>query len=179
LNAGRGDAQSVSKARIPPLALDLLPVDLLEAIDRGLASRMLSTSRPVLGWAHRPKVAMAWLELMESLHQDSLLDERLRELVRLKIASLTQCRACQLARKSEQVDERDIACIATDSEHFTPAERAALSFADLFASDYQSIGDQHFQRLGCFFDTAQIVELNFYCALMLAGGRMTYVQQAY
>lgn len=171
--------QSDGSARLPLVALDLLPDELCAAIERGLASRMLSTSRPVQVWAHRPKVALAWLALMESLHEDSLLNERLRELVRLKIASLTQCQACQLARKSEQVDERDIACIATDSEHFTPAERAALSFADLFASDYQSIKDLHFQRLGCYFDTAQIVELNLYCALMLAGGRMTYVQQAY
>jgi hypothetical protein len=120
--------QSDGSARLPLVALDLLPDELRAAIERGLASRMLSTSRPIQVWAHRPKVALAWLALMASLHEDSLLDERLRELVRLKIASLTQCQACQLARKSEQVDERDIACIATDSEHFTPAERAALFF---------------------------------------------------
>lgn len=171
--------QGASVSRLPAIALDQLPGDLRAAIDRGLASRMLSNSRPVQVWAHRPKVALAWLALMESLHEGSLLNERLRELVRLKIASLTQCQACQLARKSDQVSEQDIACIAVDSEHFSPAERAALSFADLFASDYQSIGDVHFQRLAAFFDTAQIVELNLYCALMLAGGRMTYVQQAY
>jgi alkylhydroperoxidase family enzyme len=171
--------QGVGGSRIQPVALDQLPDTVRAAIDRGLASRMLSNAQPVQVWAHRPNVALAWLGLMESLHQDSVLDERLRELVRLKIASLTQCQACQLARKSDQVDEQDIACIAADSEHFSPAERAALSFADLFASDYQAIGDTHFQRLEAFFDTAQIVELNLYCALMLAGGRMTYVQRAY
>ena len=175
MNAGQGSGTS----RLPPVPLDRLPGELRAAIDRALASRLLSNSLPVQVWAHRPNAALAWLGLMESLHDDSLLDERLRELVRLKIASLTQCQACQLARKSDQVDELDIACIASDSEHFSPAERAALSFADLFASDYQSIGQAHFERLAVYFETAQIVELNLYCALMLAGGRMTYVQQAY
>jgi alkylhydroperoxidase family enzyme len=166
-------------SRIPPIALGELPADVQAAIARGQASRMLSNTLPVQVWAHRPNVALAWLGLMESLHVDSLLDERLRELVRLKIASLTQCQACQLARKSDQVNEQDIACISADSEHFTPLERAALVFAELFASDYQAIGDEHFARLNAFFTTEQVVELNLYCALMLAGGRMTYVQQAY
>ncbi|WP_297841618.1 carboxymuconolactone decarboxylase family protein [Pseudomonas sp.] len=166
-------------SRIQPIPLDELSADLQAAIARGQSSRMLSNTRPVQVWAHRPAVALAWLGLMESLHNDSLLDERLRELVRLKIASLTQCQACQLARKSDQVDEQDIACISSDSEHFSPAERAAMMFAELFASDYQSIDDEHFTRLNEFFSTEQVVELNLYCALMLAGGRMTYVQQAY
>jgi alkylhydroperoxidase family enzyme len=103
----------------------------------------------------------------------------LRELVRLKIASITTCQACQLARKSDAVTEEDIACMATDSESFTPVERAALRYAELFASDYLEIDDTHFLRLGEFFSDAQVAELGLYCALMLAGGRMTLVQQAY
>jgi alkylhydroperoxidase family enzyme len=107
------------------------------------------------------------------------LGERLRELLRLKVASITTCQACQLARKSEEVSEEDIACLSTDSEHFTPAEQAALRFAELFAGDYMAIDDSHYARLAEFFTQAQVVEINMYCALMLAGGRMTYVQQAY
>jgi alkylhydroperoxidase family enzyme len=166
-------------ARLPLVPLDAMPGALQDAIERGQRSRMLSSTTPVQVWAHRPKVALAWLGLMESLHSDSLLDERLRELVRLKIASITTCKACQLARKSDAVTEEDIACMATDSEYFKPAERAALRYAELFASDYLAIDDTHFLRLGEFFSTAQVVELGLYCALMLAGGRMTLVQQAY
>jgi len=116
---------------------------------------------------------------MESLHCDSLLEERLRELLRLKIASITNCQACQVARKSDQVSEQDIACLASDSELFSPAEQVALRFAELFAGDYMTIGDEHYAQLAQYFTSAQVVELNMYCALMLAGGRMTYVQQAY
>jgi alkylhydroperoxidase family enzyme len=166
-------------ARLPLIPLDAMPAALQDAVERGQHSRMLSSTTPVQVWAHRPKVALAWLGLMESLHSDSLLDERLRELVRLKIASITTCKACQLARKSHTVTEQDIACMATDSEYFTPAERAALRYAELFASDYLSIDDEQFTQLGAFFSTAQVVELGMYCALMLAGGRMTLVQQAY
>ncbi|MFK9079547.1 carboxymuconolactone decarboxylase family protein [Pseudomonas neuropathica] len=166
-------------ARLPLIPLDAMPTALQDAVERGQGSRMLSSTTPVQVWAHRPKVALAWLGLMESLHSDSLLDERLRELVRLKIASITTCKACQLARKSDTVTEQDIACMATDSEYFTPAERAALRYAELFASDYLSIDDEQFTQLGAFFSIAQVVELGMYCALMLAGGRMTLVQQAY
>ncbi|RON25222.1 carboxymuconolactone decarboxylase [Pseudomonas brassicacearum] len=161
------------------IPVDAMPAALQDAVGRGQRSRMLSSTTPVQVWAHRPKVALAWLGLMESLHSDSLLDERLRELVRLKIASITTCKACQLARKSDRVSDEDIACMATDSDYFTPAERAALRYAELFASDYLSIDDEHFARLEEFFSTAQVVELGLYCALMLAGGRMTLVQQAY
>lgn len=156
-----------------------MPTALQDAIERGRRNRMLSSSAPVQIWAHRPGVALAWLGLMEALHNDSLLDERVRELVRLKIASITTCQACQMARKSDAVTEQDIACMATDSEHFTLAEQAALRYAELFASDYLAIDDEHFARLGAHFSTEQVVELGLYCALMLAGGRMTLVQQAY
>jgi len=161
------------------LGLEQMPVELREAIARGQDSRMLSSPKPVQVWAHRPQVALAWLALMESFHHDSLLEERLRELLRLKIASITTCRACQLARKSDQVSEEDIACLASDSERFSPAEQVALRFAELFASDYMTIGDEDYAQLAQYFTSAQVVELNMYCALMLAGGRMTYVQQAY
>ena len=165
-------------SRIAMVPLDEMTDELRESIVRGLESRMLSSPRPIQVWANRPPIAQAWLELMGSFHRDSLLGERLRELLRLKVASITTCQACQLARKSEEVSEEDIACLATDSEHFTPAEQAALRFAELFAGDYMAIDDSHYARLAEFFTQAQVVELNMYCALMLAGGRGTEVPQA-
>lgn len=166
-------------ARLPLVALGDMPPALQDAVERGQRSRMLSSITPVQVWAHRPAAALAWLGLMECLHSDSLLSERLRELARLKIASITNCQACQLARKSDTVTEQDIACMASDSAWFSPEERAALCYAELFASDYLAIDDRHFSQLAVYFSAAQIAELGMYCALMLAGGRMTLVQQAY
>ncbi|WP_185267637.1 carboxymuconolactone decarboxylase family protein [Halopseudomonas xiamenensis] len=166
-------------SRISPVPLSALPDSLAATLERGLQSGMLSSSVPVQVWAHRPALAQGWLALLEQFHFHSLLSERVRELVRLKVASVTTCQVCQLARKSEEVSEEDIACLATDSDRFTPAEQAALTFAGLFAGDYMELDDKHYVALAPYFSEPQITELNMYCALMLAGGRMTYVQQAY
>lgn len=165
--------------RLPLVPVEGFPSQLRNALERGLASGMLSTPVPVQVWAHRPAAATAWLETLEQLHANGLLDARLRELVRLKIASITACRACQLARKTDSVDEEDVACLTSDHERFTARERAALRYAELFAGDYLAIDDAVFEELARWFSAAETVELNLFCALMLAGGRMTFVQQAY
>jgi alkylhydroperoxidase family enzyme len=165
--------------RLPLVALSEFPPALREATERGRASGMLSTTVPVQVWAHRPAVALAWLQALEQMHAHGLLSARLRELVRLKIASITHCVACQLARKSDAVSEADLACLASDNERFNLQERAALRYAELFAADYTAIDDAVFDKLARHFSVAEVVELNLFCALMLAGGRMTYVQQAY
>ncbi len=165
--------------RLPALAFDEMPPALRDAAARGRASGMLSTTLPVQVWAHRPAVALAWLNALEEMHSRSLLSPRLRELVRLKIASITHCRACLLARKTDAVSDTDIACLASDDARYTPAEQAALRYAELFAADHTAITDALFDELRHLFTVPEVVELNLYCALMLAGGRMTYAQQAY
>lgn len=176
---GVDGARSLHGPRIPPVALDALPSDLAAAIVRGRGNRMLSTALPVQVWAHRPEIAQAWLATLEAMHVRGIVDARLKELVRLKIASITTCKACQLARKNDAVTDEDIACLNSDHARFSPAEQAALRYAELFAGDYMSIDDGVFDALKRHFSVPEIVELNLFCALMLAGGRMTYVQQAY
>lgn len=166
-------------ARLPPVAFEDMPPALQAAATRGRSSGMLSTTLPVQVWAHRPAVAVAWLQALEDFHERGLLPARLRELVRLKIASITNCRACQLARKSDEVSDEDIACLASDDARYGPAERAALRYAELFAADHTAIDDALYDELKRCYTVPEIVELNLYCALMLAGGRMTYAQQAY
>ena len=165
--------------RLPTVPLEDLAPPLAAALARGRASRMLSSTVPVQVWAHRPEAAQAWLAALEAIHLRGLLPGRLRELVRLKIASITTCKACQLARKDDAVSDEDIACLSADDARFSPAEQAALRYAELFAADYMAIGDALFDTLKLHFSIPEIVELNMFCALMLAGGRMTYVQQAY
>jgi alkylhydroperoxidase family enzyme len=166
-------------SRLPPLPVEALPVPLQDALARGRQNRMLSSTLPPRIWAHRPAVATAWLAALEEIHVRGCLDERLRELVRLRIAAITTCQPCMLARKTERVTEEDVACLSSEDSRFTLAERSALRFAELFAGDYLSIDDATYQDLALHFSVEQIVELNLYCALMLAGGRMTYVQRAY
>jgi alkylhydroperoxidase family enzyme len=165
--------------RIEPLPLTEIEPSLASAIKQAQASGVLSSTVPLQIWAHRPVTAAHWLDTLNSFYQGSQLSERLRELVRLKIASITRCDVCQLARKSDTVDETDIVCMANDIEHFPEDIRAALAFAELFAADYTAIGEVEFSALRCHFSTEAIVELNMFCALMLAGGRMTYVLRGY
>lgn len=164
---------------IPPVPLAELPAPLAKAVARGRDNRMLSSTLPVQIWAHRPELAERWLATMDAIHSRGVLPDRLRELVRLKIASITSCPVCQVARKSDEVNEEDIACLTWDDPRFSPAEQAALRYAELFAADYFSIGEEVFDQLALHFTTEQIVELNMFAALMLAGGRMTYVQRGY
>jgi alkylhydroperoxidase family enzyme len=169
-------------ARLPLVPLSALPPSLAEAVRRGRETRMLSSTIPVQVWAHRPQAALAWLALLDQFHNHGLLDQRLLELVRLRIASITQCQACQMARKSDAVDAQDLqalTCSAADSGHFGPTERAALRYAEKFVADPQAIDEADFSALGHCFSNAEIVELQMFCALMLAGGRMTLVQRAY
>jgi AhpD family alkylhydroperoxidase len=166
-------------ARLVPVPLDALAPPLAAMVERGRSNRMLSSTIPAQIWAHRPNVAAAWLSALEEMHLRSCLPERLRELVRLRIAAITTCQACLVARKSDSVTEEDLACLSSDHPRFSDAERAALRYAELFAGDYFAIDETLFETLAAHFDTEQIVELNLYSALMLAGGRMTYVQRGY
>src|SRR5690606_31352502 len=95
-------------ARVSFVPLDDLPEELRDAVARGQQSRMLSSPTRVPVWADRHGAALAWVGLLDSAHLNRLLDERLGAVVRLKIASITACQACQLARKSDQVTEDDI-----------------------------------------------------------------------
>lgn len=169
----------MSAARIAPRAFAELATTLRERIARGQGSRMLGSTLAVRVWAHRPALAEAWLGLMEAFHEQGVLPARTRELVRLKIASITACQACQLSRKCDEVSEQDVACLNEGGGAFAPAEQAALDFAALFAGDYQAIDDAHYAELARHYPVDHIVELNMFCALMLGGGRMTYVQRAY
>lgn len=167
-------------ARISPLPLNSLPEPLRSSVDRGSASRMLSNTLPVQIWARRPAAANAWLGVMAEIHERGILPDRLRELVRLKIASITTCPVCQVARKSDEVSEADIvACSDWSDPRFTSPEQAALRFAELFAGDYFSLGDEVYDHLREHFSEDQIVELHLFSGLMLAGGRMTYVLKGY
>jgi alkylhydroperoxidase family enzyme len=166
-------------AHLPLVPLSEFPPPLAQAVERGVQTRMLSSTLPIQVWAHRPAVAEAWLATLDQLHNHGLLDGRLRELVRLRISAFTTCRVCQVARKSDDVSAGDVACLASDDARFSPREQAALRYAELFAADPLAIDDGTFAELARHFTTPETVELNLYCALMLAGGRMTQAQRAY
>jgi alkylhydroperoxidase family enzyme len=164
---------------IEPVPWPELDPELQELIDAGTQTGMLSTTIPPQIWAYRAGIAKQQLRLYAEFFERGILSSRVMELVRLRIASLNDCEACKVARKSKEVSEEDIACLASDDPRFTQPERAALRFAELFAVDHFSLDESVFTELARHYSNEEIVELGLYAALMLGNGRLAYVLRAY
>jgi AhpD family alkylhydroperoxidase len=160
---------------VEPLDDDQVDAPVAAAIEAGVASRMLSSDVPPRRWAHRPAAAAAELALYRSLFDDTLLDPRLLELVRLRVAALNACDECQVARKSDAVSEEDIACLAADDPRFTEAERAALRYAEQLVVDHHRIDDEQRRQLRSLFSPAELVELSLFVGMVLGLGRVNHV----
>jgi alkylhydroperoxidase family enzyme len=62
-----------------------------------------------------------------------------------------------------------------DSDLFSPRERAALTFAELMATDHLKVDDRVFAELRRHFSEAEIVELGVSTALFVGLGRFNAV----
>jgi AhpD family alkylhydroperoxidase len=160
---------------VEPVPWDALPADVQSAIEAGVGSRMLTTPVPAQQWAHRPAVALAQLALYRSLFDDTVLDDRILELVRLRVASLNDCEACSVARKSDAVTEDEIACLSSDDPRFSTRERAALRFAELLVLDHHREDDVLAGELRNEFSEPELVELGLFTAMVLGLGRLNHV----
>jgi AhpD family alkylhydroperoxidase len=159
-------------ARIAPsTAFASIPTDGLGQGDRinlGVAS--------ILG--HRPEVAGALGALKAALQASGTLPPRLVELVRLRIAFHNQCRSCMSVRYQTAIDDgltEDMVCSLeqpADADGLSPAERSALRFADLFATNHLSIDDGVYDDLRNHFGEDEIVELGVNCAYAVGMGRL-------
>lgn len=129
-------------------------------------------------YAQAGHVAKDYLDWQTTLRDRSILPARLLELVRLRIAFHNQCRSCMAIRYSaaaeDGVDE-DLVCSLErpqDAADLTDPEKAALAFADLFATDHLSIDDAIFARFRDHFDEPALMELCFQVATFVGYGRM-------
>lgn len=167
-------------ARLAPVPWEDLDPEIRELIETAQACKAIraDTTVPRL-WALRPDLARAQLPLQTRYHDSNILDGRLLELVRLRIAALNDCRACNTARKSDAVSEQDIACLSSGDQRFSDSERLALQFAELFVFDHERIDDDLVSRLGAHFSPPEIVELAMYCGLMLGSGRFAHVMRGW
>ena len=125
--------------------------------------------------ALRPKIAATVEAAQRALYLDGTLPERLRELVRLRIGFHNQCRTCMAVRYAPDSVTESLVCTLEkpqEAPDLTDAERAALAFADLFATDHLAIGDAMYERLRAHFDEGELVELGFLCAIFVGTGRL-------
>jgi alkylhydroperoxidase family enzyme len=126
-------------------------------------------------YARRPEVAAALDTVRGAMRASGTLSPRLVELVRLRVAFHNQCRSCMALRyEPDLVDEELVCSLERPAElpGLTDAERAALDYADRFATNHLSIDDGVRDRLREHFDEGEIVELSMRCAMFVGFGRM-------
>jgi AhpD family alkylhydroperoxidase len=125
-----------------------------------------------------PDVAAALGALNASLRGTGTLPARLIELVRLRIAFHNQCRSCMSVRYQSAIDDgltEDAVCSLerpADADDLSDAERSAIGFADLFATDHLAIDDAVYDGLRVHFSEDELVELGVNCAIAVGVGRL-------
>ena len=128
--------------------------------------------------AHRPEMAQRMGELSEAINRSGTLSRRLTELIRLRIAFHNQCRSCMAVRYADAVRDgvdEDLVCSLEqpeEAEDLSPAERAALRFADLFATNHLAIDDAVYDDLRQYFTEGELVEIGINCAIDVGVGRL-------
>jgi AhpD family alkylhydroperoxidase len=149
----------------------------VSADDLGQGDRINLGVAAILG--HRPDVAGALGALKAALQASGTLPPRLVELVRLRIAFHNQCRTCMSVRYQSAIDdgltEDAVCCLEqpSDADDLSPAERSAVRFADLFATDHLSIDDSVYDGMRRYFTEDELVELGVHCAYAVGMGRLT------
>lgn len=155
----------------PSTAFASVPVD-----DLGQGDRINLGVAAILG--HRPEVAGALGSVRAALQASGTLPPRLVELVRLRIAFHNQCRSCMSVRYQSAIEDgltEGAVCSLerpADADDLSSAERSALRFADLFATDHLSIDDAVYDDMRRYFTEDELVELGVHCAYAVGMGRL-------
>lgn len=129
-------------------------------------------------FAHTPDLALGVMQMGGALKMHRTLPERLVELVRLRVAFFNQCRSCMAIRYTDAVNDgltEGLVCSLErpeEAEDLSDAEKAAIHYGELMATDHLSADDAVYARLREHFSEAQIVELGMICAFFVGFGRL-------
>ncbi len=129
--------------------------------------------------AQRPDLTTAFVGFRSELASVSRLSPRLVELVRLRVAFHNQCRSCMALRTASGAEggvTEALVCSLERPEEatdLTAAEKSALRYADLVATDHLAVDDAVFDRLREHFSEPEIVELGVHLAVFVGFGRLS------
>jgi alkylhydroperoxidase family enzyme len=123
-----------------------------------------------------------WHSNAEGAEDAAKLTPRMKELVRLRIAILNGCVTCQSARLApDSVPEDQATGIWAEdfaaNPEYSPAERAAVEFAERMAVDHHNIGDDDIAALREHFDEAETLELMMMAGQYIGFGRTLAILQ--
>jgi len=129
-------------------------------------------------FAHCPEQALGLMGFGGALKRNRTLPDRLVELVRLRVAFFNQCRSCMAIRYSDAVADgvtEGLVCSLErpqEAENLSAAEKAAIRYGELMATDHLAIDDAVYAELRQHFTEAQIVELGMTVAFFVGFGRL-------
>lgn len=129
-------------------------------------------------FAHCPEQALGLMGFGGALKRNRTLPDRLVELVRLRVAFFNQCRSCMAIRYADAVADgvtEGLVCSLErpqEAENLSAAEKAAIRYGELMATDHLAIDDAVYAELRTHFSEAQIVELGMTVAFFVGFGRL-------
>lgn len=125
----------------------------------------------------RPELGAAMMAMRQAIGQNRLLPNRLIELMRLRVAFRNQCRPCMSMRYNDAINDgltEALVCSLQKPEEatdMTPAEKAAVAYADQFADDHLAISRQR-DALAQHFNIAEIAEIAVLVGYFVGFGRI-------
>jgi alkylhydroperoxidase family enzyme len=108
------------------------------------------------------------------------LEPRLKELVRLRIATLNGCKTCKAARLAQDtLTESEARAVDgyDDAPSYSDREKAAIRFAEMLAINHHDIDDESIRSMRRLFDPAELLELTMMAGQYIGFGRMLAVLQ--
>lgn len=140
-----------------------------------------STRHCARAFAAHPALLETYLKFYYPFHSTTgVIEPRLKELVRLRIATLNGCKTCKAARLARDVVKESEAASGVDhpdAASFTPRERAAIQLAEAMALDHHAIDDDVIRALRQHFSEAELLELMMMAGQYIGFGRMLAILQ--
>ena len=128
-------------------------------------------------WKLAPYLGTALSGMTTAVYEESSLPVREREVARMRIAQLNECNVCLNTRAASAMQQgltddlyQHVDCYRDMSE-FTPREKLAAEFAEQFAIDHTSIGDELWGRLRAAFTDVELLELTVTIGFCVGLGR--------
>ena len=122
-----------------------------------------------------------YLDFYYPFHRDAgLIESRLKELVRLRVATLNGCKTCKAARLyPDNVSEGEAAFDVDhpDEGSFSPRERAALRLAESMALDHFAVDDAMINDVRRHFSKSELLELMMMTGQYIGFGRVLAILQ--
>lgn len=134
-------------------------------------------------FAPHPELVQAYQGFYGPWHTGGagLLPARLKELVRLRIATLNGCVLCKTVRMAPDVVSEEEAArgvdAADDTQSLSPRERAAIRFAEMMALTHHDIADEDVAEMRRHFSDAEFLELSMMTGQYIGFGRVLAILQ--